>query len=356
MLYWVFPFPPIIWRVGLILLSLYVLFLEKSKFLPCEITVLVFSAFNLFHFFISYLWQNPSTTQIGDILCAMLSLSIFVCLSQKRVMTDLLFTVVGIILLACAILNYYHFQSEMLSQKTDDIVNITNNATESFLMLLPMLFLLKNNIQKWISLFVCIFFLVMGAKRGNIIAAMIPIGLFVYGMLRNSRHSAKKILFVLVLVAGFIFFTYRWVVTNDYLMYRVEQTITGDSSGRDVLYFGAWHSWFDSNNIIIYLFGYGFDGTRHQSLTYYRPAHNDWLEVLVDYGLVGIILYICVFVTLVKQIKKTQSVYMKLLLLSVSSIWFFKSLYSMGFLSESLSVLMISMGTALGNYKVEEKA
>lgn len=354
MIGWLFPFPHLVWRLSLVLISLYVIIFEEGQRLPCEKAFLVFTAFNLLYFFVSYLWKDPSTTQIGNILCALLPLSLFVCLSQKGVLDDKFFTIVGIILVTTAILQYYHYERMVLLNRADDDTDITNNSTVAFLMLIPMVFLFKNNIQKWATLLICLFFLIMGAKRGNILAAFIPLLLFVRYELKDSRRSALKTFLILAVILGAAFLTYRWVINNDYLMYRIEKTAEGNTSGRDVIYAGAWHSWYDSNNFITYLLGYGFDGTLQQSLTTHRHAHNDWLEVLVDYGLVGIFVYLSVFVSLALQIKRIKSYKMRMLLWSAFFIWFFKSLYSMGFTGETLSVLMISMGTALGEYKLEE--
>ena len=353
---WIFPFPNIIWRLGLVLLSIYVIVFEEKKRLPCENAILIFTAFNLVHYFVSFLWQNSASTQIGNILYALLPLSLFVYLSKKKVLDDRFITFAEIVLLSVAILDYYHTKNTIISSiGLGDDIDVVNNASVTFLMILPMLFLLKSNIQKWLSLLVCMFFLLMGVKRGNIFAAVIPIGLIIYSLFKNRRQGILKIIltFILLLVASYI--TYDWITSNDFLLYRVNKTIQGNSSGRDVIYTGAWHSWYDSNNIITYLFGYGFDATRHQILTMHRPAHNDWLEILVDYGLVGVLLYLAIFMTLLHQIKQIQSYKMKLLLLSAFIIWFFKSVYSMGFTEEALSILMISMGAALGEYKLEEQ-
>ena len=352
---WLFPFPNLVWRLTLVLISLYVILFEEGKRLPCEKAVLIFTAFNLLHFFISYLWKNPSMTQIGNILCALLPLSLFVCLSQKGVMNDRFFTIAGIILVVTAVLQYYHYERMILMGRTNEDADITNNSTVAFLMLLPMVFLLKNNIQKWATLLVCLFFLIMGAKRGNILAAFIPVLLFVRYVLKDSRRSALKTIFVFGVIVGAAFFAYRWVVNNDYLMYRIEQTQEGNSSGRDVIYAGAWHAWYDSDNFVTYLFGKGFDGTIHLEQTTHHHAHNDWLEVLVDYGLIGIVLYLWIFLAFAFQVGKYKTFEIKIVLLSAIFIWFFKTLYSMGFTSETLSVAMISMGTALGRYKVDKK-
>lgn len=351
---WLFPFPNMVWRVGLVLLSLYVIVFEEGKRLSCEKALLVFVAFNLLHFFISFLWKNPSYTQIGNILCALLPLSLFVCLSQKGVMNDRFITVMGIVLLITAILQYYHYaRMEVLRSAVDEDTDITNNASVAMLMLLPMLFLMKSQIQKWITFFVCLFFILSGAKRGNILAAVIPTVLFVYSMLKDSRRSGIKTILVLALIVVGSIMTYRWIVNNDYLMYRIEKTQEGNSSGRDVIYAGAWHAWYDSESFVHQLFGLGFDGILRLESTTHHHAHNDWLEVLVNYGLLGVLLYLAVFVSLFLQVRRIKSFEMRMAFLSGLLIWFFKTLYSMGFTSETLSVAMISMGTALGWYKTE---
>ncbi len=350
---WLFPFPYLVWRFALVLLSLYVIVFEEGKRMSCEKALLVFVAFNLLYFFISFLWENPSYAQIGNILCALLPLSLFVCLSQKKVMNDCFITVMGVVLLVTAVLQYYHYERMALLELRNDDVDITNNSAVAFLMLLPMVFLMKNNIQKWVTIMICIFFLIMGAKRGNILAAVLPIVLFVYSMLKDSRRSGIKIVLVLALIVGGSILTYRWISNNDYLMYRIEQTQAGYSSGRNVIYAGAWHAWFNSDNIAKQLFGLGFDGILDLESTRHRHAHNDWLEVLVNYGLLGAILYFAVFITLLLQVRRIKSFRMRMAFLSSLLIWFFKTLYSMGFTGETLSVAMISMGTALGWYKTE---
>ncbi len=349
---WLFPFPNVVWRLALVLLSLYVIVFEEGKHLPCEKALLVFVAFNLLHFFISFLWKNPSYTQIGNILCALLPLSLFVCLSQKGVMTDRFITVMGITLLITAILRYYHYtRMAIIMSGLDEDADITNNASTAMLMLLPMLFLMKNQIQKWISFIVCLFFILSGAKRGNILAAVIPSVLFVYGMLKDSRRSGIKIILVLVFIVVGSIMTYRWIANNDYLMYRIEKTQEGNSSGRDVIYAGAWHAWYDSDNFVHLLLGRGFDGILKLDATTHHHAHNDWLEALVNYGLLGVVLYLAVFISLFLQVRKIKSFEIKMAFLSGLLIWFFKTLYSMGYTNEALSLGMISMGTALGQYK-----
>lgn len=357
-IYWVFPFPPLIWRIILILLSLYVILVEEDTFLQYEKTILVFLFVNLIHFIVSYLWQTPSTGLIGTILCALLSLSLFTYLSQKGAMTDKFFTWAGIILLITAVLYYRHYERLLFIRVAagDPDQNFTNNGSGVFLMLLPLLFLMKSNVQKWVSLLACLFFILLSAKRGNIVASVIPVVLFVFYVLKDSRRSFVKVFFVIVVILISSWLVYSWVETNDYLMYRIDKTLEGNSSGRDVIYAGAWHVWCDSDSFLHLLFGYGFEATKHQSLTGYHFAHNDWLEILVDYGLLGVLLYFIAFVSVFLLVKKVESFQMKMVLLSSVLIWLFKSFFSMGFTADTLPVLMISIGTALGRYKTQTKS
>ena len=133
----------------------------------------------------------------------------------------------------------------------------------------------------------------------------------------------------------------------------MEKTQEGYSSGRDVIYAGAWHAWSDSDSFVTLLLGRGFDGILKLESTGHHHAHNDWLELLVNYGLLGVFVYLVLFVVFFIQASKIESLELKYAFLSGLLIWFLKTLYSMGFTGETLSVAMISMGTALGWYKTE---
>ncbi len=140
---WLFPFPAIVWRVSLVLLALFVIIFKEGKRLPCENAILVFVVLNLVYFFISYLWEKQSTTQIGNVLCALLPLSLFTYLSERKVMTDRFITGLSAVLLVCALFNYNYFLNNALDTiGADNDTSITNNASTPLLMILPMIFLM----------------------------------------------------------------------------------------------------------------------------------------------------------------------------------------------------------------------
>lgn len=350
-----FPFPPAIWRVGLVLLSLYAVVFNGQK-TAVEKMILVFTVFNFFHFIVSFLWLTPSTTQIGNILCAMLSFVLFIYLGKNGVMTIKYFSITILCLLVASLFAYFHLQAIVIENlMVDSDTDFTNNASASFLFLLPMLFFIRKKWLKWSVLVVCLYFILASAKRGNIIGAVIPTLMFVWFELKESKHSVFKTILVIIGMIALSVTLYQWFTTNDYLMYRLENTMEGNSSGRDEIFTQALSGWTNSDNVGHYLFGYGFDGTLHHIFLNGQGmrAHNDWLEILVDYGLIGVILYLSVFISFAKMIRKTNNIQIKLVMLCAVCIWLFKSAYSMGFVEGKMFVLMISLGTAVGQNTIQ---
>ena len=75
----------------------------------------------------------------------------------------------------------------------------------------------------------------------------------------------------------------------------------------------------------------------------------------MDYGLVGVALYLFIFISFAKMIWKTENTQLKLVMLSAVCIWFFKTLFSMGFSEGNMSILMISLGIAVGQNSLHNK-
>jgi len=234
-----------------------------------------------------------------------------------------------------------------------DIDSYTNNASVVFLFILPSLFYIKNNVLRYTILTVCLFFLVSSVKRGNILASIIPVVLIVWFSLKDTKGSIWKTIFIFASIAFIYYYVREWILSNEYFISRYEQTLEGYSSNRDIIYFEAWSLWYNSGDFIKMLFGYGYDGTINNMITGYR-AHNDWLELLVDYGLLGVGFYLYIFVLLFGQIKHSIN-RSRLVLVASLIIWFMKSCYSMGFTDEFLALLSLPVGCAISDTIVDDE-
>lgn len=84
----------------------------------------------------------------------------------------------------------------------------------------------------------------------------------------------------------------------------MEDTASGQSSGRDILYSTYWSHYINNDNIVQLLFG---EGAYHTENILHLKAHNDWLELLIDCGLCGAILYFVYWYSFFKMWKKVRS-------------------------------------------------
>jgi O-antigen ligase len=89
--------------------------------------------------------------------------------------------------------------------------------------------------------------------------------------------------------------------------------------------------------------GYGYQATTHHKQIGI-PAHNDWLELLVDNGIVGALVYALIFILLFKMIIKEKNIQKRYLLLAIASIWLLKSMFSMSFTDDITYTLFLLFG------------
>ena len=344
MLYFFFPFPAIVWRLAFVFLSVYCVFEDKAKFglSKLEKAIVLFVLLNVVYFFVSYLWLIPSTTQIGNTLYALLAYVMFAFLGKKGMLTSKFVTIVSVLLVIAAIPSFYHAQQIALAKLVGGGDDTTTNASVLFVMFLPMLFLVQNRSVSLVLFCICLFFLVAGAKRGNIVSAIMPAMLYMFVLYKESVKSLPRLLLFVIIVLGIILWAKGLILEDEYLLSRYEDTLEGNSSGRDEIYLGMWKVWTGANNLTTYFLGYGYDGTIHSIM--HKRAHNDWLEILVDFGILGITCYVFVFVALVRFYFSLHKGLMRYVLLSIIFVWFSKTLYSMGFTDESLALMAIPLG------------
>lgn len=154
--------------------------------------------------------------------------------------------------------------------------------------------------QKMYIRLIWIFFImvvVMNAlKRGDILA--LGVSLIIYFLFVVKTESGRKkfryyFLIIIAIVIGVLYFNY-FLESSELARMRYEQTIEGNSSERDIIYTAFWNH-FVNSPIETKVIGNGFSST----LTIgHIVAHNDWLELLIDEGLLGVSLYLMMFLSL----------------------------------------------------------
>ena len=187
-----------------------------------------------------------------------------------------------------------------------DAEEITNNIGYWFLALIPTCVLFKNKplIQYGLLLY-ALCFILLGMKRGAIVIGFICAIVFIlYGFKKSSR--TKKFLTILLSVATVIsvYYLFQYLLQNsDYFNYRLNSTIEGNTSQRDVL-FSTLMDYYRSTTPLKQLFGSGAYST---ILIGGNAAHNDWLELLVCTGLLGVFIYLIYWFGFINSVKKLRA-------------------------------------------------
>ena len=256
-----------------------------------------------------------------------------------------------VLILPVTILQYFLNASQILEGRISDNTNVVNNVAYSFVALIPFVFFLKKKKIIGIGLMlVLMFFIIQGAKRGALIAGIIGLLCFVYFQLRTvpKKKRFKGFLLVLIAIAGMSYYAYDVYMSNEYLVSRMQSLSEGNTSERYRIYLSLFNAWFESDSFLSLIFGFGFASSIVISDGSF--AHNDWLELLSNFGLLGIIVYAILFYSATKHL--TSSVWdvdKRIMLLSILLIWFFSTLVSMSYTSGNGYIQTILLAYLLGN-------
>lgn len=262
-----------------------------------------------------------------------------------------------IILLASSIILFFAYYATVIEDVKTKLVymeGITNNMGYRFVPLIAFSFLLG---KKWQFPIVCIcvIFIALSLKRGAMIVGAISFIAYFYMLYKNStgwRKKAVMCFFATAMIVGG-YFAYDFYENSEALQRRFEQTMEGDSSGRDVLYTELLEYYPRQESTLAMIFGNGPDATIKIAGNY---AHNDWIELLINQGILGVVVFAMFFILWYRNLKQIshrapENVTVAFGLLLLGS--FVSSLFSMSY-TAFISSNCIPIGVAL-TYSVISK-
>lgn len=281
----------------------------------------------------------------------------YVFFNEKKVDEKKLYVWI-FILVAFTSVEYFQNQKEQMVRAIilgSNDTEFTNNIGYLFLSLIPAcVFLYKKPLIQYITLGYCTVFILLGMKRGAIIIGCVCLMWFLWNNVKSANIRKKIGLLFLSVILCIVAFLFIQKQMNEslYFQKRVEQTLDGNSSGRDKLY-GIFLDYFvDKATPLQFAFGSGADATLKVSLNY---AHNDWLEIAVNQGVLGIMLYMLYWLLFAKEcMSKSYSNQEKLALQLLLIIYFIQTLFSMSYNFMSTSATFI-LGYCLAQEKKNEQ-
>ena len=197
-----------------------------------------------------------------------------------------------------AIYGGFIFLQSRIDMFTHDLYQ--SNTIYFIFLTLPWLLLVKRKSTRLFFLILFTALAVWSLKRSVLLSVLIIWASYVLSLLRDKRRIFLKISFVLVLIVGGIYgYSYGDELLKGELTERVNREETDEGRNRLAIWTFTW-SMIENSSADALVLGHGHFGVRRDSLLEIS-AHNDFLEVIYDYGLVILVLYIGLWVYVFKR-------------------------------------------------------
>lgn len=240
------------------------------------------------------------------------------------------------VFLAVAIMVFYKFQSEVLASMTargimrDELTN--NGSYEVLAILLFVPFFYKKPVIQYAIVGISLYYVLIGMKRGAMLCGIVCAIWFLLNSIKSS-HDIRRTLVVILLTVGVIFLGFYAVDTiintSEYFNQRLEMTLEREFSNRDTIYASLFDHLMNETNLIRFFFGNGANATLDIATNY---AHNDWLEIAINNGLVLVVVFAVFWFRLYKTYRKSNDNYVCSMVISMFLIvYLIKSFVSMSY-------------------------
>lgn len=270
-------------------------------------------------------------------------------LTSERIRIYLPFLIITCILL------YYKNESQVLLNTNKE--EITNNIGYMFVTLIPCLFFyFQKPVLQYVLIGVILLFVFMGMKRGAVLISVISTMVLLYANMKNSSRWTKLLfaMLTIIIVVGISMYINYMMNNSAYFTARIEQTLEGDASGRDVIYGTLWNALLFEQSPFYFYFGRGADSTLRVAGAF---AHQDWLETFCNNGLLGVIILFSFFYTFGKNAWKSRNVFPGMMFFSFITLFiiiFSKTLFSMSIQDLDVSESMLIGYFAFELYNLEQ--
>ena len=315
--------------------------------------------FSNHHYIIIFSWSEvPNSTFLKNIFLSLPNVYVFYYFSRKGYLTEKALKKWVIVFLASSVFRYIDNQMALLNMmqlKGVQTKEMTNNMGYLFVALMPTIAVFKDKVRiQYGILILCMAFIMMAMKRGAIIVGTIMLIYILYFNYKYNKNVSKRkvIVFSLFIIVAAYFITEYMLESSDYFMSRIEQTKEGNSSGRNALYERYWNHFKNETDILKYLLGNGANATLGIGVNY---AHNDWLEIAIDEGVLGLVIY-CIywfcFWRTIASIKYNMTAKLVLMLTFIS--FLIMTVFSMSYTEYSIYSCSV-FGYYLAHYKEKEQ-
>lgn len=242
----------------------------------------------LFSFFVGYVMDLPSPqyNELWTVFCPPIAWGYFSLVLRIYPKTQQLLTKSSFwILVTLSLLSFYIIPRAILS--TGQFYSV--NASYYVLLSYPMVLMDNSSVKKIIGSILMILVVFFSMKRGGIISIALGFGMYYFFVLVDNNKIWKN-LFSIGILIGFIVVVLPIIneISNNTLFERYESTIfEGGDESRSEMYEKVFEVSMNSNFLNV-IFGHGHNAVYLDNVLFGKQAHNDYLEFLYDYGIIGL--------------------------------------------------------------------
>ena len=166
---------------------------------------------------------------------------------------------------------------------------------------LPIILSIRNKYLKSIFLTMILYWSITSAKRTSLLCIGLAIIFLIIANISNvSGKTFVRFIAVLAVGVAVAYFAYNkypeFALQTDYIIERFKDPKDNDSNRERIDMYAGTYSAYSSSSIIEQLFGHGYMAVVND--LYGRPTHNDIMEILYDYGLIALAIYLIFIIKL----------------------------------------------------------
>ena len=161
--------------------------------------------------------------------------------------------------------------------------------------------------SKWIKriftvlIFLCVF---LSFKRSAIVISAVIIFTMILLFFKNEKRRNTVLMLVIVFTIAIVTIPILLERANMQSIYSMWLERFSDSNTRGTILLDVWNMQIESS-FFEWIFGHGYNAVMN-NIGYGLSAHNDYLEILYDYGLIAFVLFIAFIVNMIKYCKRLK--------------------------------------------------
>lgn len=187
-------------------------------------------------------------------------------------------------------------------------ISLLGNAVFTPLLTVPFLLVKNNNRYRFFILVMISLLVLISMKRSSMLIIAASWLVYVFPMFKMKNKVIGFVLVGVILGTGLFLFKKMNDVMGGQIMERIDREETDTGKNRLAIWGVTW-TMIQNSSIVSHMVGHGHFGVKRNSILEIS-AHNDFMEVIYDYGIISFVLYLGLWIYVLRRwwyLKKIQS-------------------------------------------------